>query len=152
MKNVNNSIIDNSNALREKINEISPGIIQENMQELLPRRNCTDTQFLLTRQYMIDDLADLLEENHLVNILYARRTKEKRCYEAIAYSMPCDGEMYVIKIFSKMYGATDTLLISFYQSLDIMFLDLRTLYQTADNEKWVLLEKQKPYVFFANFK
>ena len=81
MKNIDNSIIDNSNALREKINEISPGIIQENMQELLPRRNCTDTQFLLTKQYMIDDLADLLEENHLVNILYARRTKEKRCYD-----------------------------------------------------------------------
>lgn len=151
MKNQDNIIFDNATALRERLNTTSPGLLKEEMQKLLQRKNCTDTQFFLNKQWMIDDLSDFLANNHIVNILYARRTAEKKCYEVIAYSMPCDGEMFVIKLSSQMYGVVSTLNVSFYMSLETMFLDLRTLYQSLNNDNWVLLEKQKPYILFAHF-
>ena len=151
MKKQDNIIFDNATALRERLNTASPGLLKEEMQKLLQRKNCTDTQFFLNKQWMIDDLSDFLANNHIVNILYARRTAEKKFYEVIAYSMPYDGEMFVIKLSSHMYGVVSSLNVSFYMSLETMFLDLRTLYQSLYNDSWVLLEKQKPYILFAHF-
>lgn len=151
MKNQNKIILQNFDALREKLNSSSPGLIKEQMPVLLQRRNCTDTVFFLNKQYMMDDFSDLLDKNNIVNILYARRSKDKKHYEAVAYSMPYDGEMFVIKLQSAMYGVIDRMTISCYQSLDLMFLDIRTMYLAVENNGWIILEKQKPYILFANF-
>lgn len=151
MKNQNNIILQNIDALREKINNFSPGLVKEQMPVLLQRKNCTETTFFLNKQFLIDDLSDILEKNEIVNILYARRTKDKKRYEVIAYSMPYDGEMFVIKLQSAMYKVVDKINISCYQSLDLMFLDIRSMYLTVETGQWIVLEKQKPYILFANF-
>lgn len=151
MKNQNKIIIQNIDMLREKINTSSPGLVKEQMPVLNHRKNCTDTVLFLNKQIMIDDLSDLLDNNNIVNILYARRSRNKKHYEAIAYSMPYDGEMFVIKLQSTIYGAVDRLNVSCYQSLDVMFLDIRSIYLTVENDDWIVLEKQKPYILFANF-
>ena len=151
MKNQNNIILQNIDALREKINNFSPGLVKEQMPVLLQRKNCTETTFFLNKQFLMDDLSDILEKNEIVNILYARRTKDKKHYEVIAYSMPYDGEMFVIKLQSAMYKVVDKINISCYQSLDLMFLDIRSMYLTVETGQWIILEKQKPYILFANF-
>lgn len=151
MKNQNKIILQNLDALREKINNSSPGLVKKQMPVLLQRKNCTETTFFLNKQFLMDDLSDILEKNEIVNILYARRTKDKKYYEVIAYSMPYDGEMFVIKLQSSMYKVVDKINISCYQSLDLMFLDIRSMYLTVDTGQWIVLEKQKPYILFANF-
>ena len=151
MKNQNNIILQNIDALREKINNFSPGLVKEQMPVLLQRKNCTETTFFLNKQFLMDDLSDILEKNEIVNILYARRTKDKKRYEVIAYSMPYDGEMFVIKLQSAMYKVVDKINISCYPSLDLMFLDIRSMYLTVETGQWTILEKQKPYILFANF-
>ena len=117
----------------------------------MQRKNCTDTTFFLSRQLLMDDLTDLLVKNDIVNILYERRSKDKKHYEVIAYSMPYDGEMFVIKIQSSMYMVVDKINISCYQSLDYMFLDVRAMYLAVESGEWIILKKQKPYILFANF-
>ena len=152
MKNSNNTIYDNINELRKKLDDIEPGMTKEEMPKLIPRKNCTDLQLFLTKQFMIDDLTDKLEKNGIVKILYSRRTPDRKTYEVMAYSMPYDKDMLIIKLTSQMYGVISMLSVSVYYSLDVMFLDLREKYLLAEDNPWVLLEKQKPYVFFACFK
>ena len=134
-----------------RINTSSPGLVKEQMPVLMQRKNCTDTTFFLSRQLLMDDLTDLLVKNDIVNILYERRSKDKKHYEVIAYSMPYDGEMFVIKIQSSMYMVVDKINISCYQSLDYMFLDVRAMYLAVESGEWIILKKQKPYILFANF-
>ena len=58
----------------------------------------------LTHQEMIDDLIDLLVSKLLLQVLYLYSDKAGNNFHALAYSMPYQDEMYVVRIASHQCG------------------------------------------------
>lgn len=79
----------------------------------------------LTRQEMIDDLIDLLVSKLLLQVLYLYSDKGGNNYQALAYSMPYQDEMYVVRIASEQCGIIDEIHVDFYASIETMFTHLK---------------------------
>ena len=79
----------------------------------------------LTRQEMIDDLIDLLVSKLLLQVLYLYSDKTGTNFQALAYSMPYQDEMYVVRIASGQCGIIDEIQVDFYASIETMFTHLR---------------------------
>ena len=79
----------------------------------------------LTRQEMIDDLIDLLVSKLLLQVLYLYSDKAGNNFQAIAYSMPYQDEMYVVRIASRQCGIIDDIHVDFYASIEAVFTFLK---------------------------
>lgn len=127
-----------------------PNMFETEDIELVPRDNCAEVYISLNKQWMIADLVDELAEKLGVNILYAIRKNGGKFYKVTAYSMPYIDEMYVIQIISRQHGVTEGFHMAFYDSLDIMFEDIRDYYFQMDTSSEVL-EKINPRELFMHF-
>ena len=78
-----------------------------------------------TRQEMIDDLLDLLVSKLLLQVLYLYSDKAGNNFQAIAYSMPYQDEMYVVRIASHQCGIIDEIHVDFYASIETVFTFLK---------------------------
>ena len=79
----------------------------------------------LNHQEMIDDLIDLLVSKLLLQVLYLYSDKTGTNFQALAYSMPYQDEMYVVRIASGQCGIIDEIHVDFYASIETMFTHLR---------------------------
>ena len=79
----------------------------------------------LTRQEMIDDLLDQLVSKLLLQVLYLYSDKAGKNYQALAYSLPYQDEMYVVRIASQQCGIIDEIRIDFHASIETMFTFLK---------------------------
>jgi len=79
----------------------------------------------LTRQEMIDDLLDLLVSKLLLQVLYLYSDKTGNNFQALAYSMPYQDEMYVVRIASRQCGIIDEIHVDFYASIETVFTFLK---------------------------
>ena len=79
----------------------------------------------LTHQEMIDDLIDLLVSKLLLQVLYLYSDKAGNNFYALAYSMPYQDEMYVVRIASHQCGIIDEIHVEFYASIETVFTFLK---------------------------
>ena len=79
----------------------------------------------LTHQEMIDDLIDLLVSKLLLQVLYLYSDKAGNNFHALAYSMPYQDEMYVVRIASHQCGIIDEIHVDFYASIETVFTFLK---------------------------
>lgn len=79
----------------------------------------------LTRQEMIDDLLDLLVSKLLLQVLYLYSDKSGNNFQALAYSMPYQDEMYVVRIASQQCGIISEIHLDFHASIETMFTFLK---------------------------
>lgn len=118
--------------------------------ELTPRDNCSEVYISLHKQWMIADLVDELAAKMGVNILYAICKSGGKFYKVVGYSMPYIDEMYVIQIISRQHGMTEGFYMAFYDSLDIMFQDIKDYFFEMDKSSEVL-ERINPRELFKHF-
>lgn len=122
---------------------------------LTPRNKCAETIIMLQKQWMLEDMVEELNKRMNVNILYAVESPERQHYQVLAYSMPFIDTMYVIKIESQQFGVTEGITVAFYDSIDVMFDDvkghlqeLRLLVEDAD---YTILEQEDARQTFSHF-
>ena len=79
----------------------------------------------LTKQHMIDDIMELLDEVINVNILYHYKRNNGQENKVVAYALPYYDEMYAVSLLSQQYGIIEEIHVTFFESLDIMFIRMR---------------------------
>ena len=102
----------------------------------------------LTMEALIDSLAKILN----VNILYAFKTQKGQHYEAVGYSKPCAGQLYILLIKSCQHGIVNNIEMLVYNSYEPMFAQVRQLLtDLPDAGAEQIFEEEKPEVLYSHF-
>lgn len=117
---------------------------------LIGRKKCAETDISMRTQWWLEDLVDKLVERINVNILYAVTDGGKE-YRVIAYSMPYEDELYILKLESHQYGIADHLTVAFYDSLDTMFEEIKYHLQELMVSDAEVLEQEDARTTFSHF-
>lgn len=143
----------NYNMFLEKIRQYIPTLLDgEKNQEINRQKKYIQGYISFRSAQNMSFITEKLHDNMFVNILYTLESKDKKHLTTVAYSMPYSDELYAIQMESGMYGIIMGLSVIFYESLDIMFNQLREKYQGLENSNMEVKEKEKPEVFFSRFK
>lgn len=79
----------------------------------------------LRQQVILKDFLGDLEEYLSAHVLFAYHTRKMDEQHSVAYVLSDELGTFVINIDSCQYGIVDELYITFYESIDTMFLDLK---------------------------
>lgn len=134
-----------------KINQLFQGAIIDPAAPIDLQKTIGTSLIKLKKQQNINSIAEMLEKELSVNILYCIKSSDNRTHQALLYSMPYDDESYVINITSVMFGVVEKINLVFYRSLDTMFSKLNEKYQSLDENQWEIVKMQRPEVFFGKF-
>lgn len=134
-----------------ELEQLSQGLIDTGTATLMKMKDYGIANIGFRKQQKIDDMTDNLQKTIFVNILYAIRSVNKKDFKVLAYSMPYEGQMYVILLESYMYGIIGHMTVTFYKSLDIMFNQMNEKYLNLESEEWQILESERPEEFFSKF-
>ena len=105
----------------------------------------------LTQQEMSGNFLDEIEEKLDLNVLYAIRTDRGQHYEAMAYSKPYEGELYVIFLESYQHGIINSMRLLLYDSFEPMFTQIKQNLTELENRKGEVMEREEAEVVYANF-
>lgn len=95
-------------------------------------------------QVMAEDLTDNLEKKLGVHVMFASSEDNGRNVKVEAYSTPVENSMYVVYLSSDQYGVVDSMTVTFFDSLEIMYYHLRKDYQGITKVETDIIEKQSP--------
>lgn len=96
------------------------------------------------QQVMAEDLTDTLEKKLGVHVMFASSEDNGRNVKVEAYSTPVENSMYVVYLSSDQYGVVDSMTVTFFDSLEIMYYHLRKDYQGITKVETDIIEKQSP--------
>ena len=103
------------------------------------------------RQVMMEDLVDLLEKKVGLHILYASKMKFGKHLRAVAYSTPVEGSMFIVHLRSEQYGILDSMTVHFFDSEEIMLLNIHRLLRDNTHVEAEVLECQKMNQILSHF-
>lgn len=84
-----------------------------------------ETHATLSRQVVLKDFLGDLEEYLSAQVLFAYHTRKMDEQHSVAYVISDELGTFIINIDSYQYGVVDELYMTFYESIDTMFLDLK---------------------------
>lgn len=93
-------------------------------------------QILLEK--IVNDLSNLVD----VNIKIATKDLDKKVYHVLGYSKPTNTKMFIIHLCSTEYGITDFMSVSFFNSIEEMYLYLMKYYNLFKNRNVYILEEE----------
>ncbi|MBQ9362409.1 MAG: hypothetical protein IJT97_03200 [Bacteroidaceae bacterium] len=105
----------------------------------------------LKEQHMMDDFLEKLIGVLNVNILYYIKSLDGNTCKMVAYSMPYHDEMYIVGMESEQYGIVEEVTVTFFESLDVMFLWLQKNLESVMDTKDQVIERQAMTDLYRNF-
>jgi len=145
-------LAENFNTLKEKLSNRLTCFENTEGVELVSHENHSSAVFPLTGQLMMEDFLSLIEDKLSVNILYALMTERGSYYEAMGYSKPTAGLLYIVMLTSHQHGVIDNMEVMFYESYEPMFSRLKeSLFSLPKRKVDKILEQQKPEDVFKCF-
>lgn len=105
----------------------------------------------LQKQFMAEDLTDILEKKYGFNIMYATSEENGKVVKVEGYSYPDENCMAIIYVSSSQYGIVDSLTIHFFDSVEVMYHYLRKDYQDVSKEHCEVIEIQSLKEIISNF-
>lgn len=110
--------------------------------EIYVHDDFAEVKWMAKKQVMAEDFTQLLDERIKVHVLFASKEDYGKTYKVEAYSTPVENSMYVIYMYSSQYGIVDSINVSFFDSMEIMYQQLRKDYQQVTAAPYEILEKQ----------
>lgn len=130
--------------INEKMSEFCSGLIQSlRDNDVDEEKGRIETNAFLSRQVVLKDFLGELEYHLSAKVLFAKHTPELEEQHAVAYVIDDKLGMLVIYITSYQFGVVDELYISFYDSIDNMFIDVKET--LAEN---ILADKEDDNIVF----
>ena len=86
-----------------------------------------------------------------LHVFYVLRQNEGKTFRCILYSKPVRGLMYIVYANSNNFGLTDDITVSFFESIETMYLSLRHDYARLRQMGGDVLEKQDIRDLIRNF-
>lgn len=117
------------------------------------RRNYGYITISLSSQTMMEDVIQILMELlRNANVLYSYRSKDNgKRQKAVVYSTPFQDSMYIIGIESAQYGIVESINLTFYNSMEIMFEQLLRMYEQFQKTKADVIDFQPINELYKNF-
>lgn len=119
--------------------------------EVLAHDEYYEVRFVTKGQKMLENLIDDLEKKLGLHVFYAIRQNEGKNYRCVLYSKPVRKMMYIVYADSNDYGVTDEIVVSFYESIETMYLSLRHEYARLSKMSGDVLERQDIRDLIRNF-
>lgn len=119
--------------------------------EILIHKNSCEVTFSTNGQKMLEFLTDELENKLGLHVLYAIRQDNDKTYNVILYSNPVEKEMYIIYATSRQYGLIDSIVAEFFDSMEIMYLQLYNEYRRFQKMDCYTIESQSLGDIIKNF-
>lgn len=148
MSNINFDELENDGVVKNTIFNIKtelekllPGAVDTSSMKIYKHSTFHEVTFDFKNQQILEKFADVIENVLGLHIMYAAYKNDKQDYKLVAYSDPVEGKMYSLNIGSEQYGLIDFLCFRVYESIEIMFYDLRKE-RTGFTKDWLKLEEQ----------
>ena len=119
--------------------------------EILAHDEYYEVRFVTKEQKMLENLIDALVKKMGLHVFYVIRQNEGKNYRCVLYSKPVRKMMYIVYATSNNYGLTDEIVVSFYDSIETMYLSLRHEYSRLGKINGDVLEKQDIRDLIRNF-
>ncbi len=106
----------------------------------------------MTSQSMIGDFLTLLETKMDVNILYAFKKDKGKYYEAVGYSVPIKGQLFIVILTSHQHGVVDRMKVLVYNTYEPMLEQIKeTLADLQAKEAERILEQENAQTVYSHF-
>lgn len=115
--------------------QVMPAFFNATKTSPVQRKHYTEYVLQLTAQKMMEDVADKLESNLSVNILYCTKSGNGQQWEMVGYSTPAEDSMYIITASSYAYGLTEEVHILFFPSIEYMWKQIDTSMRSFAQQK-----------------
>lgn len=119
--------------------------------QVLTHDDYYEVRFVTKGQKMLENLVDDLNKKMKLYVFYVIRKDGGKTYRCILYSRPVRGLMYIVYADSDSYGLTDDITVSFFESIETMYLALRHDYARLMKMEGDVLEKQDIRDLIRNF-
>lgn len=134
-KHIDNEVLIRIENLCNKLDNVAIDVFDTNVENIVfvNHNNHTEAVLKTNKQIMIDDITDLLDEKLGVNIIHADCSYDRKNFLVVGFANEAEDNMFVVYMFSTMYGAIDEVYVDFYSSMDILFTNVVDVYnQTAE--------------------
>lgn len=137
--------------LYQKLIKLLPTYFSEQQIAVVQHTYFTEVAFNMNDQHMLENfISDLAEKLH-VHVLYASKEHDGKVYRAVVYPTPVEDGMFVIYLSSTNYGIVDSMTVSFFDSMEVMYYQLlreRNRMPTANRD---ILEQEAYTQTLSNF-
>lgn len=121
---MNTAYIDKQ--IQDFIDEFEPILHKKNPSSKDQNDDCMEVTFALSRQLYYDDFAEELGHKSDIRFLYGYKENNNRNTSFVCFPKPSAERLCVCYIDSSQYGAIDEFHVAFFDSLEAMFIHLRT--------------------------
>ncbi|MDU6555129.1 MAG: hypothetical protein E6507_09770 [Prevotella bivia] len=143
-----NDLNDNSVVKESIFNLVS--VLPMKFPELIPQKETSvvvhesyhEMFFRFKGQTMLDNFIDRLEKYLDLYVLFATREDNGWKQNAVLYSKPVTGKMFVVNITSFQYGVIDAMTILFFDSVEVMYCYLLKERNTKTKLPYEILEEE----------
>lgn len=122
--------------INSELNDVCSGLIETlRDNDVDEEKGRIETIAFLSQQVILKDFLGDLEQHLSAQVLFAQHTPDLEEQHAVAYVIDNNLGMFVINIDSYQHGIVDEMYLSFYDSIDTMFIDVKeTLAENIINE------------------
>lgn len=142
---------DNIYALYINLIKKLPDFFGSQPLQILQHKNSCEIAFETRGQKMLELLTDDLEKALNLHVLYAIRQDDGKTYNVILYSNPVENEMFIIYGTSRQYGLVESIVAEFFDSMELMYLQLYNEYSRFKKMEGDKLEQQTLSDVLTNF-
>lgn len=141
------SIFALTSALRTKL----PGIFKESLLPTTSHDDYVEVLIPMVGQVLMEDLVDELENKMGLHVLFATKQDMGKVYKAAVYSTPVEDSMFVINLGSEQFGVMEDMSVRFFDSEELMFLDLQSHLRGMSKIPAEVLEVQSMNEILSHF-
>lgn len=105
----------------DKLYSSLPEYFKEQSVTVQPHDDSLEIEVLTNEQEMLENLIDELEHKMNLAVFFVIRKNNGKDYDSVLFSEPVMNGMYIIYVTSHTYGMVDSIVVQFYNSMDIMF-------------------------------
>lgn len=129
-------------AILEKLASQLPNVFNVNMAKAMEHDDSVEVEIPTEGQKMSEYLIDDLKHKMQLNIFFVIRSENGSRYNCVLYSDPTDNNMFIVYVNSHMFGLVDSVVIEFYNSIDIMYDQLYNEYRQSKKSDGDRIEQQ----------
>lgn len=144
---VKGSIFALMSTLRTKL----PDTFKESLIPTTTHDDYVEVLIPMVGQVLMEDLVDDLEKKMGLYVLFATKQDKGKVYKAAVYSTPVEDSMFVINLGSEQFGVMEDMNVRFFDSEELMFLDLQSHLRGMSKKPAEVLEVQSMNEILSHF-
>lgn len=144
---VKDAIFTLTSALRSKL----PGIFKHSLIPTTTHDDYVEVLIPMVGQVLMEDLVDDLEKKMGLHVLFATKQDMGKVYKAAVYSTPSEDSMFIIHLGSEQFGVMEDMSVRFFDSEELMFLDIQSILSGMTKVPAEILEVQNRKEILSHF-